>query len=253
MKRKRTRWDPRRGARVAYLCHSRCSQLQRVQVKMTVEQLQRDGWPSAEQRDAGQQARFETLFAEVTGVVVGFALFFSQLLNLGGHGRVLGGPVRQARAQGQGSGDGIGTRLHPLIVPLARVMLCHASCILHLQIPACTSRESRTRARTHATLGCTLTFSYAHRCGASRRLRKSEDAAGSSGRPSTSTNPPFPTTRINSAPESVWRRATPRCPSFPACLPLFCTPLLLLFSILLKAASGEGACAHVSNAHAHVH
>ena len=43
---------------------------------MTVEQLQRDGWPSAEQRDAGQQARFETLFAEVTGVVVGFALFF---------------------------------------------------------------------------------------------------------------------------------------------------------------------------------
>ena len=43
---------------------------------MTVEQLQRDGWPTAEQIGAGQQARFETLFAEVAGAVVGFALFF---------------------------------------------------------------------------------------------------------------------------------------------------------------------------------
>jgi len=107
LKRKRTRWDPRRGARVAYLCHSRCSQLQRVQVKMTVEQLQRDGWPSAEQRDAGQQARFETLFAEVTGVVVGFALFFHNYSTWEGMGVYL----EDLYVKPEHRGKGVGTAL----------------------------------------------------------------------------------------------------------------------------------------------
>ena len=46
------------------------------QVKNTVEQLQSDGWPTAEEVAAGRSPRFEVLYAEVGGAVVGFALFF---------------------------------------------------------------------------------------------------------------------------------------------------------------------------------
>jgi GNAT superfamily N-acetyltransferase len=74
---------------------------------MTVEQLQRDGWPSAEQRDAGQQARFETLFAEVTGVVVGFALFFHNYSTWEGMGVYL----EDLYVKPEHRGKGVGTAL----------------------------------------------------------------------------------------------------------------------------------------------
>ena len=46
------------------------------QVKMTVETLSTDGWPTEAQVAAGAQPRFETVFAEQGGAVVGFALYF---------------------------------------------------------------------------------------------------------------------------------------------------------------------------------
>jgi hypothetical protein len=46
------------------------------QVKMTEATLRRDGWPTASERAAGAQPRFETFIAEVDGDAVGFALYF---------------------------------------------------------------------------------------------------------------------------------------------------------------------------------
>ena len=45
-------------------------------VKMTEATLRRDGWPTASERAAGAQPRFETFIAEVDGDAVGFALYF---------------------------------------------------------------------------------------------------------------------------------------------------------------------------------
>ena len=74
---------------------------------MTVEQLQRDGWPTAEQIGAGQQARFETLFAEVAGAVVGFALFFHNYSTWEGMGVYL----EDLYVKPEHRGKGIGTAL----------------------------------------------------------------------------------------------------------------------------------------------
>ena len=46
------------------------------QVQMTAATLRRDGWPTAAEKAAGAQPRFETFIAEVDGVAVGFALYF---------------------------------------------------------------------------------------------------------------------------------------------------------------------------------
>ena len=46
------------------------------QVKMTADTLRRDGWPTAAEKAAGAQPRFETFIAEVNGDAVGFALYF---------------------------------------------------------------------------------------------------------------------------------------------------------------------------------
>jgi GNAT superfamily N-acetyltransferase len=46
------------------------------QVKITVDTLQRDGWPLPAEVAAGAAPKFEVLFAEADGVVVGMALFF---------------------------------------------------------------------------------------------------------------------------------------------------------------------------------
>ncbi len=74
---------------------------------MTVEQLERDGWPSAEQRDAGHQARFETLFAEVAGVVVGFALFFHNYSTWEGTGVYLEDLYVKPKHRGKGVGTAL--------------------------------------------------------------------------------------------------------------------------------------------------
>ncbi|KAJ1495189.1 histone acetyltransferase [Baffinella frigidus] len=77
------------------------------QVKMTEETLVRDGWPLPEEVAAGAVPRFDVLFAEVDGAVVGFALYFHNYSTWEG----LGIYLEDLYVKKDFRGRGIGTQL----------------------------------------------------------------------------------------------------------------------------------------------
>mmetsp|Transcript_103486 Transcript_103486/g.166853 ORF Transcript_103486/g.166853 Transcript_103486/m.166853 type:complete len:234 (+) Transcript_103486:28-729(+) len=90
------------------------------QVQMTVETLQRDGWPLPDEVAAGQQVRFETLFAEVGGLVVGFALFFHNYSTWEGVGVYL----EDLYVNPEQRGKGVGTALMRAVAQVAQDRGC---------------------------------------------------------------------------------------------------------------------------------
>ena len=90
------------------------------QVQMTVEKLQQDGWPSADDVAAGKTARFETVFAEVDGKVVGFALFFHNYSTWEGMGLYL----EDLYVKPAHRGRGVGTALMRAVASIAQARDC---------------------------------------------------------------------------------------------------------------------------------
>jgi diamine N-acetyltransferase len=90
------------------------------QVKMTVQKLQFDGWPLPEEVAAGHQARFETLFAEVEGEIVGFALWFHNYSTWEGMGIYL----EDLYVKPAHRGKGVGTALMKAVAVTAQQRDC---------------------------------------------------------------------------------------------------------------------------------
>lgn len=85
------------------------------QVKMTVERLQKDGWP-----EDGKVKRFETLMAEVDGAVIGFALFFHNYSTWEGMGIYL----EDLYVKPAHRGKGVGTALMRAVAETAQARDC---------------------------------------------------------------------------------------------------------------------------------